>query len=516
MGIRRTLLVTTVALLLTGGIQAPAAADPATVAMPVDVNPYRTGIVLAEGEGVTVSASGVIGYWGGSFESGDVVPPAGHPTIRHLGNAVAPQLPALALIGRVGSGPYRYIGAGPTTLGGVGELELVINDDVAAFPDNNGTWQLVLDPTGFVDTDGDGVRDSEDLCPDTPVGTDVGTDGCPLLIVSAGEDRPVTGSRTGNLGGSITGTATASAWQKVSGPGRVTFASGAPDTEVEFSAPGSYVLRFTAVSGAGGSPRHDEVTITVLDRYEIELKSWIPQFAVVDPFHIEPLELTIAGGVWTDLGSIDVPEDCRPKWRNARIRLESFFYGDNHVGYGADGDARITTTFEFFWDGTGMTRPRLSDDPAHSIRLWTFTNLDTGVIRNCRQYGNETVPDPADYSIDGNTFTLAHRHATDLVLGAPPLEATLVGTFTDTDLLISTEVTAFPSHAYRVTRNGTRRATNVFVNASCVETMGPVGAVNLATGLITYVESEGPYAVPLVGPRTPSEIAPCQPAPGPR
>ena len=46
----------------------------------------------------------------------------------------------------------------------------------------------VLDPRGGTatdDSDKDGVPDTEDLCPNTPVGTNVNTTGCPIFTIAA-------------------------------------------------------------------------------------------------------------------------------------------------------------------------------------------------------------------------------------------------------------------------------------------------------------------------------------------
>jgi hypothetical protein len=99
------------------------------------------------------------------------------------------------------------------------------------------------------------------------------------------------------------------------------------------------------------------------------------------------------------------------------------------------------------------------------------------------------------------TFRLSHRHATNLVWPAPPLTAALTGTMSRTRLTFSAEVTTFPSHGLRITRNNTTIATDTFLNASCVDTLGPAGLRNLTTGLLRKTTVRPP-AVALAGTST--------------
>jgi PKD repeat protein len=87
-------------------------------------------------------------------------------------------------------------------------------------------------------------------------------------VVNAGADQTITLPSSATLAGSVTddglpsgGTLTKS-WSKISGPGTVTFGSGASlSTAVAFSAAGTYNLRLTANDGALSSA--DDVIVTV-------------------------------------------------------------------------------------------------------------------------------------------------------------------------------------------------------------------------------------------------------------
>jgi hypothetical protein len=57
-----------------------AAQAPVAFAVPSTANPFSTGITLDEGDQVTITASGLIGYWSGSWDFGDTPSPDGFGT----------------------------------------------------------------------------------------------------------------------------------------------------------------------------------------------------------------------------------------------------------------------------------------------------------------------------------------------------------------------------------------------------------------------------------------------------
>ncbi len=71
-------------------------------------------------------------------------------------------------------------------LDGYGEPQVNLGIEIPLFEERvvevaaTETVQTVEVPTGLTDTDGDGVIDEKDKCPDTPAGTRVDGDGCPL------------------------------------------------------------------------------------------------------------------------------------------------------------------------------------------------------------------------------------------------------------------------------------------------------------------------------------------------
>ena len=100
-----------------------------------------TGITVRRGDVLTFNASGEARL---SSDQAEIARPSGTGTDRKVQNAPLPQVPAGALIARVGNGQPFPIG-GPTatvTMPGNGELFLGLNDD--HFADNQGGFRVVI------------------------------------------------------------------------------------------------------------------------------------------------------------------------------------------------------------------------------------------------------------------------------------------------------------------------------------------------------------------------------------
>lgn len=150
MGMRRLLVLLAVAALAGVGLalaaapggaadvsfQVPANSGPSTVTNAV---PFLTGIVL-DGQSVVVTCSGTVDFGGGSPSPCDgVTGYGGTPLILGTGSNSTPYM-TIALIARVGTGPWQLVGSGPTLITGTGELEFAVNDCgnvPQCFGDNN-------------------------------------------------------------------------------------------------------------------------------------------------------------------------------------------------------------------------------------------------------------------------------------------------------------------------------------------------------------------------------------------
>ena len=90
--------------------------------------PVQAGIVGA-GQFVSITATGSVSWFS---DHNNRVGPNGYPALGTDTQYLAPGAPAVSLVARIGGGPWQYVGAGPTVIGGgraSGLLELAVNDN---------------------------------------------------------------------------------------------------------------------------------------------------------------------------------------------------------------------------------------------------------------------------------------------------------------------------------------------------------------------------------------------------
>jgi hypothetical protein len=105
-----------------------------------------TGIDLAPGEGAMITATGTATCTQG-------VDPACNNVDANGGGSAAgqsppfmdPNAPAFSLDGEVGSGPLTFIGTGPASVQGPGELRLGYNDVVGEYYNNGGGFTVTIE-----------------------------------------------------------------------------------------------------------------------------------------------------------------------------------------------------------------------------------------------------------------------------------------------------------------------------------------------------------------------------------
>lgn len=118
-------------------VQVPATAGPAGI-------PGATGVIdtgVCVRSAVKITATGTIAIQRNTTTTES---PWGISTTLAGSDFPLPGVPAWSLIARIGNGPWHYIGAGPTTLVGSGELYLAVNDNVDS--DNSGSFTATITP----------------------------------------------------------------------------------------------------------------------------------------------------------------------------------------------------------------------------------------------------------------------------------------------------------------------------------------------------------------------------------
>ncbi len=135
-------LVTAVVLALAaqGGAAGGVTSSVYTVGV-LTVPGVNTGLVLKKEQTVTVTATGTVCYWPGPPTTLCVDPDGDAGMNTSNPEFVLPDATGIALIGRVGNGPWVEVGSG-TTLSGTGELVFAVNDRY--FPDNTGSFEVTL------------------------------------------------------------------------------------------------------------------------------------------------------------------------------------------------------------------------------------------------------------------------------------------------------------------------------------------------------------------------------------
>lgn len=397
---------------------------------------------------------------------------------------------------------YVYPDPGPyqVTMPGIGLYGVDI-----AYSDPLGTWYPATSGLVTVGADGDGdlIPDALDRCRTEPALNDDGFPaidapadrlGCPNRppVVHAGQDIALTGQDTVILKGGVTDDGlpqyfpVTTAWSTVSGPGRAVFAH--PEqltTAVSFPAPGRYVLRLTASDGELAA--HDDLVVTVTERYRVEVRAWIPHPRVVDPVHPVPEP-------HPHVNSVDSMHACGtvpgPLWQSSTFR------GDNHRGF--DGGYRGRVWVEFTWDGTAISAVRTTHDP---LQLYGVTHRDfvidpiPGAARKCTE--SERPTQAAAVTPSGTAGLHLDLHTSNPLVDwfpklghAPAIDSDLwIGFPSRTQIKFTAKTDEFPDHGFRAWRNGKPFYTRAVNQAACVNALGPIGAWNLFHRLISQTNT---------------------------
>ncbi|MEE1762372.1 PKD domain-containing protein [Streptomyces sp. SP18BB07] len=183
-----------------------------------------------------------------------------------------------------------------------------------------------------------------------------------------------------------------------------------------------------------------------IDRYRVELAAWIPQEGV------------------------DGPQPSKACF--GYIGQMASYNGNNHVGF--DGEYKVLVSYDFTYDGSRWA------DVATEVTYGPTYAYDA----ICRYSGHVTKDGGVKATSGGVQLWTSTKNP--LVVGAPAIDAKLDVSFRSRDEMVLVHRTdRFPSHGFRVWKNGRIIGTAVDYDASCVNVRGLVGAANVGKGLST-------------------------------
>ena len=125
-----------------------------TFTVPGTSNNFNTGLTLS-GNTVSITAAGAWTCLGAVGSSPCQVGPNGTGTPGTLASFLATGLSEFGLIAKVGSGPWQFVGAGPTPISGTGALILAMNDTF--WGDNQGSMTVEVVPAAVANEGPGGV-----------------------------------------------------------------------------------------------------------------------------------------------------------------------------------------------------------------------------------------------------------------------------------------------------------------------------------------------------------------------
>jgi hypothetical protein len=214
--------------------------------------------------------------------------------------------------------------------------------------------------------------------------------------------------------------------------------------------------------------------------FRIELKTWIPQPYVADPF-----DPALTPG-------INPSFTC-----GVHLATASRFLGDNYSSFDGGSSVRGSRIVDFDWDGSRITNFRTQVVLGVTHRVVAYSDLfSSGSCIQAQQAsdgGFSTQAGPANVS-------MAIQTSNPLIPGSPAIHATMnIAVSPDGTLNIDSQTTFFPSIAFRVTRDGQTSATDVVNDASCLSNdsvLGVTGVTTLGIGLLNFNNGPDHVVVP--------------------
>jgi hypothetical protein len=206
------------------------------------------------------------------------------------------------------------------------------------------------------------------------------------------------------------------------------------------------VLAAAAAAAAASGLSAGPARAATVDHYQVQLAAWIPQASVTGP---QPSNKCF--GYSTTLAT---------------------YNGNNHVGF--DGEYKATVTYDFTYDGSNWADVSVTTK-------YGPTYAEDGI---CTYHGQATSA--AGVTATASGVTMSIKSANPIVFGAPPIIANIDLSFTGTsEMNVVDHSNRFPSHGFRIWKNGQVIATAVDYDVSCENVTGYTGAANIAKQLAT-------------------------------
>ena len=239
--------------------------------------------------------------------------------------------------------------------------------------------------------------------------------------------------------------------------------------------------------------------------YEIDLKLWIPQQAVVDPANpagsmaYEAWRLLAREGLEPDLtnpspavGQFEAGSTCQDPTTTLGgllTTVSSTLDGDGYTGYDDGTSYRVAAKVSFDWDGSSVSNLAFTPEIglSHRTIVEKTATIHGIVTRHCVEYhagtvtGSATTQNPSTIGIN-LSGVVGFLTSPTRQLGAYPATSWKVAVKPDGSLGISYDVSEYPSIGLKVLVNGRVEGTDIVNDASCYkrwETLGPWGATGL-------------------------------------
>ncbi|MEA3202322.1 MAG: hypothetical protein QOE90_3750 [Thermoplasmata archaeon] len=288
--------------------------------------------------------------------------------------------------------------------------------------------------------------------------------------------------------------------------------------------PGQRGYAVSAVNGAGlEGPSNVVVVAKAYWKYDVELRSWIPQASLIDP--VVSSECHVYGcGCGYDTGCVEAADayayqwsgrsstyqtSCYPSGRSVLgpDGIDGFYTGDGHAAY--DGDYRVHSVLHMQWDGSALSNvaPEVFGNygTTHLYRIY----WDASGSYQCLLDYDTATSSSSGASTSSTAFSLSYSSKNPVAynyptgsVNVPSIDGSLSGSFQGNgDLQLQYTTDEFPSHALRVTVNGVTALTMTPTDASCVNGQSVDGVktaleTSQGTGFFTLGQGQNVGTVP--------------------